>query len=47
MEKGLEERSSVSGREPVLEREIAELERQLGQLAMIAYLRGKALRRLT
>ena len=47
MENGLEQRSGASGREASLEREIAELERKLGQLAMIADLRGKALRRLT
>ena len=47
LEKGLEERAGTSGREAQLEREVAELERKLGQLAMIADLRGKALRRLT
>lgn len=47
MEKGLEERTGASGREAELEREIAILERKLGQLAVIADLRGKALRRLT
>lgn len=40
LEKGLEQRLGANGRE-------AELERKLGQLAMIADLRGKALRRLT
>ena len=47
MEKGLEERSGAKGREAELEREIAILERKLGQLALMADLRGKALRRLT
>jgi transposase-like protein len=47
IEKGLEERAGASGREAKLEREIAILERKLGQLAVIADLRGKGLRRLT
>jgi transposase len=47
MEKGLEDRSGTNGHEAELEREIAILERKLGQLAVIADLRGKALRRLT
>ena len=47
MENGLAERAGPKGREGELEREVAELERKLGQLAMIADLRGKALRRLT
>jgi len=48
MEKGLEDRGDgASGREAELEREIAILERKLGQLAVIVDLRGKALRRLT
>mgnify|MGYP001794344623 FL=1 len=47
MEKGLEERTGATGRESDLEREIAMLERKLGQMAVIADLRGKALRRLT
>jgi transposase-like protein len=47
MEKGLEERSGANGREAELEREIAILERKLGQLAVMTDLRGKALRRLT
>jgi hypothetical protein len=48
MEKGLEDRGGgASGREAALERAIAILERKLGQLAVIADLRGKALRRLT
>lgn len=47
LENGLEQRSGANGREAELEREVAELERKLGQLAMIADLRGKALRRLT
>jgi transposase len=47
MERGLEDRSGTNGREAELEREIAILERKLGQLAVIADLRGKALRRLT
>jgi transposase len=47
MEKGLEDRGGgASGREAELEREIAVLARKLGQLAVIADLRGKALRRL-
>ncbi|MDQ6945024.1 MAG: transposase [Actinomycetota bacterium] len=43
MEKGLEDRGGGgSGREAELEREIAILERKLGQLAVIVDLRGKA-----
>lgn len=47
LEKGLEDRSGKSSREAELEREVAVLERKLGQLAVIADLRGKALQRLT
>jgi transposase-like protein len=47
MEKGLEDRGGGgSGREAELEREIAVLERKLGQLDMMPDLRGIALRRL-
>jgi transposase-like protein len=46
-EKGLEDRAGSSGREAELEREIAILERKLGQVTMLADLRGKALQRLT
>ncbi len=48
IEKGLEDRGGGgSGREAELEREIAILERKLGQVAVMADLRGKASRRLT
>jgi hypothetical protein len=47
VEKGLEDRGDSSGREAELEREIAQLERRLGQVTMLADLRGKALQRLT
>jgi transposase-like protein len=48
MEKGPEDRGGgASGREAELVRQIAILERKLGQLAVIADLRGKALRRMT
>jgi transposase-like protein len=46
-EQGLEDRGGRSGREAELEREIAMLERQLGQVTLLADLRGKALQRLT
>ena len=46
MERGLEDRSG-NAREAELEKEIAVLERKLGQLAVIADLLGKALQRLT
>jgi transposase-like protein len=47
MEGGLQDRAGSSAREAELEREIAQLERKLGQVAMLADLRGKALQRLT
>jgi len=47
IEKGLEDRNLGNAREAELEREVAMLERKLGQLAMIADLRSKALQRLT
>jgi transposase-like protein len=45
--KGLEGRDVGTRRESELEREIAALERKLGQVTMIADLRSKALQRLT
>lgn len=45
--KGLEGRDVGTRRETELEREIAALERKLGQVTMIADLRSKALQRLT
>ena len=47
IEKSLEGKSVGQSREAELEREIAVLERKLGQLAVIADLRSKALQRLT
>ena len=46
MERGLADKSK-NAREVELEREIAALERKLGQVTMIADLRSKALQRLT
>ena len=47
IEKGLEDKAGGNAREVQLEREIEVLERKLGQLAVIADLRSKALQRLT
>ena len=44
--RGLEGKTTGSSREAELEREIDELERQLGRMTSIADLRGKFLRRL-
>ena len=46
MVRGLEDKAR-SGREMELEKEIAQLQRKLGQVTMIADLRSKALQRLT
>ena len=46
IERGLEDKAR-NGRELELEKEIAALERKLGQVTMIADLRSKALHRLT
>lgn len=47
IEKGLDDKAGGNAREAQLEREIEVLERKLGQLAVIADLRSKALQRLT
>ena len=46
LEKAFEERSG-GGREAELEQQVAQLERKVGQLTMLADLRSKALQRLT
>ena len=46
MEQGLEPKQAGTGREKELEREVDELERQLGRMTRIADLRGKFLGRL-
>lgn len=46
MEKGLEPKQAGTSRERELEREIDDLERQLGRMTRIADLRGKFLGRL-
>lgn len=47
MARGLEGKTTGNTRESELEREIEQLERQLGRMTSIADLRGKFLRRLT
>ena len=47
MSRGLEGKTTGNSREAELEREIEQLERQLGRMTSIADLRGKFLRRLT